>query len=142
VQIDKLTADEKRALAAQFNAKLSQWQIASAADAERSERMKAEHEAWQRRFDADKLVRDLYGTSYGHDELRTVIEAVLADLPEELLDDEALARLKRRHASQYLVKKLVELKGPMSAANEALIQQKLEAAMAATFQLKKENKND
>jgi hypothetical protein len=70
-------------------------------------------------------------SSYGYDELLTAIEEVLTDLPDEQLDAEALARLKRRHASQYLVKKLVELKGQMSAANEALVQQNLEAAMAA-----------
>jgi hypothetical protein len=126
---DKLRADPK--LAAELQAFLKRAEAEDAAASKQLERMKAEHEAHQRYFDADRLVRDLYGSSYGHDVLRTAIEEVLADLPVEELDDEALARLKRQHASEHLVKKLVELKGPMSAANEALIRNKLEAAMAA-----------
>jgi hypothetical protein len=119
------------ALKAELDAFLKKATAEDAAATKQLQHMRADLEVGQRRHQADELVRDLYGSSYGHDELRTTIESVLADLPVEKLDDEALGRLKRRHASQYLVKKLVELKGAMSASNEALVQNKLEAAMAA-----------
>jgi hypothetical protein len=132
MQLDKLSADERKELVAQISVKLSQWQAEDEATAEQLARMKAEHEAHQRRFDADKLVRDLYGSSYGHDELRAAIEEVLAKLPAEQLNDSALARLKRRHDAQHIIKQIAVLCGhPLSAANEALVQNQLEAAMAA-----------
>jgi hypothetical protein len=142
MQLDKLSPDERKELAAQISVKLSQWQAEDKAAAEQLARMKIEQEAWQRHFDADHLVRDLYGSSYGHDVLRTAIEDVLADLPVTPLDDAELGRLKRRHDAQHIIKQIVALRGhPLSPANEALIQTKLEAVMAA-IPVKEGKQND
>jgi hypothetical protein len=139
--VDKITTtpEERKLLLAELNKKLSQWDADCAADVKESERMKTEHEAMGRRFDADKLVRDLYGTSYGHDELRIAVETALADLPTAPLDAAELARLERRHLALRVVEKIAVLR-PLSAPTEISLTQTFEKVLAPQIEIQ-EGKN-
>jgi hypothetical protein len=135
MEIDKITTtpEERQRLLAELNAKLSAWDAETATWAAESAKLKTEHEAQQRRFDAERLVRELYGGSFGHDELCVAVEHALAELsPAAQLDDAARIKLRRRHESFLLVKRIAELKGPMSAETESQLLEKLQRAMAAT----------
>jgi hypothetical protein len=104
--------------------------------------MKVDLDAGQRRHQAHKLVGELYGTSYGHDELHAAIEQALVDLPTAPLDEAELARLKRRRLALRLVEKIAALKGPLSAATEMALFQMLEKAMAPEINIQQGKPND
>jgi hypothetical protein len=134
MEIDKITTtpEERKVLLAKLNAKLSQWQAECAADVKQSERMKAQHEAMGRHFDAHKLVHELYGSTHDRAELCAAVETILAELPTASLTDVELVKLRRRHESLALVKKIVELRGtPLDAATESQLQQKFERVVAS-----------
>ena len=125
---ERLRADPK--LVAELQAFLKRAEVEDAATTKQLERMKVDLDAGQRRHQADRLVSELYGTSYGHDGLRTALEEILAQ-PVEALDEAARIKRRRRHESQRLVQKIAELKGELSANTESQIQEKLERTMAA-----------
>jgi hypothetical protein len=124
----KITRAELEAYIAKASAENDAWAAESA-------KHHAEHEAWRRHFEADKLVRELYGSSYGHDELVTAIEMALADLPTAPLDDAELARLKRRHLALRLVEKIAALKGPLNAPTEMALFETFQKALAAPIKI-------
>jgi hypothetical protein len=113
----KLTAEE-------ITAQLAKWETQSAALDARSAKLRVDIEAGLRRHDAHKLV-----PGHADSELRATVEQALAELPTAPLDDKALAELRCRHEAQLLVKKLAELKGPLSADTEHGLQQKFEQVL-------------
>jgi hypothetical protein len=97
----------------------------------------AEHAALKVQIDATHLIdrlAELRGTPLTYEienQLREAFESALAALPTEPLDQATLAQLARRHVARRLVEKTVELRGPVSAAAEHALGQKLEEAIAA-----------
>jgi hypothetical protein len=131
-KIDTLSLDERKTLAADIEAFLKK---ATAEDDKLiavSNKLATDIEAGLRRHEANRLLSELYGSSYGHDELRVALESVLAEPPPAPLNDDARIKLRRRHEAMELVKKIVALKGPLSAETEQDLQQKLERVMVAT----------
>jgi cell division protein FtsX len=129
--IDNLTttAEERKVLLAELNAKIAAWDRDDVALSAMSDKLATDIEAGRRRHQADKLVSELYGSSYGNDTLRTAIEEVLAQTTAPL-DDAACIALRRHHEAQQLVRKIVELKGPLSVDAETKLVTRLERAMA------------
>jgi hypothetical protein len=129
-KIAKFSDEEKNLIIAKVRA----WDSLSPKLEAESSKLKASQEAMGRHLDAEKLLRQLRDAYHidKSDGLLACVETILADIPAQKLDDAEIAGLKRRHASQFVIKQIVTLRGhPLSAANEALIQNKLEAAMAA-----------
>jgi hypothetical protein len=141
MQFDKLSAEERKALVA----KVVAWDAETATLAAESAKMKAEHEAWQRRFDAERIVKEVRDGLFApsNDKLVAAVEAALADVPTAApLDDAELARLKRRHLALRLVEKIAALRGTLSAATEIALSNAFEKVLAAPIKIQEGTRND
>jgi hypothetical protein len=104
-------------------------------------KLKSDITAQQHHLDAHRLVRELRDAFHFVDDekLRVVVEQALADIPDEQLDDVALARLKCRHASLHLIKLIAALRGTLSAATEIALQNTFEKVLAAPINVQQGN---
>jgi hypothetical protein len=125
------------ALKADLEAFLKRAASEAAADKVASAKLRSDVDVLGRHLDADKLLRQLRDAHHvdKSDELQAVVERALADLPEESLDDAALARLKTRHSALHLVKLVAGLKGPLSAATEIALQSTFEKVITQPIEV-------
>jgi hypothetical protein len=121
------------ALKAELEAFLKKAEAEIAESAKQLERMKAEQEAHQRRFDAMRIVKEARDHQYVNpsDTLVDAVALALGELPVEVLDDDALAQLKHHHLAQLVVKKIVAYHGrPLRVDAEILFARRFQTVLA------------